>query len=219
MRTIINSRGSMTFHHVSDVAQTNDAAHISDHAKLIEILTPYIGRAFVLFEGGADVAPERYGEQNRCSGTNPRRDEEEFALYKAARELNIPMLGICRGHQLMNVAAGGTLYQDLRTDLGKGHNGMHQITFEDQAFSSKFYDLMKSNPGIYSSRQGRPDVVNSMHHQALKDVAADAIVLARHVDDMTPEAVLYPYGLSVQWHPEFMGHIDFVRYMFERFVK
>jgi len=214
MRYIINSVGSMTFHNIDGIqVRAPYACDVDQHR---EFLRPYVGNAFVLFEGGADIDPARYGETNLYSSWSIHRDRHEFPLYQAARELGIPMLGICRGHQLMCVAAGGTLYQDIHKQIGKHHASPHQIAFTSLAGTCGFYDLMRSNPPVWG-RPGSPDVVNSLHHQALKKLPDDATVLAYH-EDMTPEAVIYPYGMSVQWHPEFLGHIEFVDYMFDRFV-
>lgn len=174
------------------------------------------GNIFVLFEGGADIDPALYGETNTYHNSycDRRRDAHEIMLWRMARRLNVPMLGICRGHQFMAAMAGGTLYQDLHKQRGRGHSGVHKIQLTAVAEQVGFAQLMESNP------LGSPDklecIVNSMHHQAVRDIPNDARVLATAYDGVN-EALVYPYGVSVQWHPEFLDHTDFIAYM-QRFM-
>lgn len=205
MYNVICSNGCMVFRG----GYINNIIAPLDEAEMRDLLQEYKGTAFVLFEGGADIDPSRYGEENTHSGVSPLRDKHEFQLWEIARELDLPMLGICRGHQLMNVAAGGTLWQDLHAQRGKRHDGRHELNIVSD--NPKFENLMER-----CTLNGHT-FVNSYHHQGVKDLAPDAIAIAHHTDGLI-EASVYPYGLSVQWHPEFMGHIQFVKYMFEEFV-
>lgn len=87
-----------------------------------EIVDTYTSADLVQFTGGADVSPHLYGEKNVASHTSPRRDEEEVAIFNAVREMGIPMAGICRGGQFLNVMCGGKLWQDVDSHaVGSGH--------------------------------------------------------------------------------------------------
>lgn len=201
---IFNSMGGFTFHGSGFTQERVRTGALEDiTAQLIQ----HIDDGFLLLEGGADINPQLYGEERTYTHfVSDTRDKHEIMCFLAARVVGIPILGICRGHQLMAALAGGTLYQDVECELGKRHAWYHDITFTQEARTSGFIGLMQSNPS------GCPASVNSMHHQAVKRVPMSATPLAYHVDG-TPEALLYPWGLSVQWHPEFMGHNEFIEYM------
>jgi gamma-glutamyl-gamma-aminobutyrate hydrolase PuuD len=201
---VINSMGSMHFNRMpAGIRQINAPEYAL--GRLEELMRSE--RCLVLFEGGADINPQLYGEENLYSGwVSHRRDEWESALYTLARRTDTDMLGICRGHQLMAALAGGALYQDVRAQVGKAHAGEHEIVCSSDAVRYDFALLMLSNP------TGSPHVINSLHHQAVKRLPPDAIELARALDGVN-EALLYPWGLSVQWHPEFLGHSEFLLWM------
>ena len=162
----------------------------------------------LILHGGADVCPLTYHEQpldERWSG-DPTRDAQEIALVRACMAQNIPILGICRGHQLLNVALGGTLYQDIATQRPEA------ITHRDAARYHANHHALRIEPGSDLARlMGRLDGrVNSVHHQAIKDLAPGLVVQARCAEDGLIEAVRLPqqhpqdpYVVGVQWHPEF----------------
>ncbi len=149
--------------------------------------------------GGADVNPERYGEAPHESVDVPRlsRDASEFDLYARARELNMPVLGICRGLQVMAIAHGGSLIQNLpdesETVVHRGGPGQfvnHLAKFESGSTLASLY-------GVDSVE------VNSSHHQSVRD-AGDLVVVGL-ASDGTVEACEDPsrdFCLGVQWHPE-----------------
>ncbi|MBS1676479.1 MAG: gamma-glutamyl-gamma-aminobutyrate hydrolase family protein [Actinobacteria bacterium] len=156
----------------------------------------------LLLIGGADLDPACYGEAAtaRTEATFPLRDEFELALVRAAFAADLPLLGICRGLQIMNAATGGTLHQHL-TDAGfaehralpgsLGEPTMHALAVE---------------PGpLPAAAAPVPGMVNSHHHQGVDRVGADGEVVARSLPDQLVEAVRWPrqrYALGVQWHPE-----------------
>jgi putative glutamine amidotransferase len=162
-----------------------------------------IGRVdALLLIGGADLDPASYGQAAtaRTEATYPLRDEFELALVRAAFAADLPVLGICRGLQIMNAATGGTLHQHL-TDAGfaehralpgsLGEPTMHGLAVE---------------PGT-SPAAPVPDTVNSHHHQGIDRVGEGGQVVARSVPDGLVEALQWPerrYALGVQWHPEAM---------------
>lgn len=154
--------------------------------------------------GGADLDPACYGQTAtaRTEETHPLRDEFELAMVRAAFEHDLPVLGICRGLQIMNAATGGTLHQHL-TDAGfaehralpgsLGEPTMHALAVE---------------PGsLPTAAAPVPGIVNSHHHQGIDRVGEGGRVVARSLPDRLVEAVQWPrqrYALGVQWHPEAM---------------
>ena len=158
----------------------------------------------LLLTGGVDISPATYGEQPhpQLNATTPDRDAHELALLDAARRLGIPVLAICRGIQLVNVAYGGTLYQDLPAQVpgaiqhsqrSARHLPSHTVTV---TAPSRLYELV-----------GGTIEVTSFHHQAVKDLGADLEVVATAVDGIVEavEASDHPWLVAVQWHPE-MSH-------------
>src|SRR5579863_4799641 len=157
----------------------------------------------VLFAGGEDVDPKLYGEEKRYQNVqvNRVRDEFEFKLLDRSMDRRLPIFGICRGTQVINVKFGGTLYQDLASDAttesehkqsGSRIATTHQVTLTDP----------ESQLGGVFEGSCR---VNSLHHQAIKRLGHGLKVTA-HSEDGLVEAVEaageYPFLLAVQWHPE-----------------
>lgn len=208
MKYILYPMGIMIF----DQIEGWSSVSLDRSPDIMRDLASIADRCIMVFEGGADINPALYNEKwTYTHGVSAYRDEWEQACYKKAKELNIPVLGICRGHQFIAAMEGGKLHQDIRIEIGRHHSGRHKIMLTDLATTSGFLDLMQSNP------LGCPDVVNSMHHQAVRDVPPSARVLARHADDNVVEALLYDHGVSVQWHPEFLGHREFVDWTYNTF--
>jgi putative glutamine amidotransferase len=146
--------------------------------------------------------------KSRCSRTGAAtavRDEYEIALVKAFSAAGKPVFGICRGLQLINVAFGGTLYQDISTQQPGA-----LVHRDGQIYDNNFHTL-DIVPGSRLSRL-LPDAssykINSIHHQGIKDLARDFVVEARCPDDGIIEAIRLctdagPWVAGVQWHPEF----------------
>lgn len=157
-----------------------------------------------LFTGGHDVAPELYDE-TELDGLvvkNPTRDHMETTLLKLALEQNKPVLGICRGIQFINVALGGSLYQDIPTQHPSEINHRQEKPYH---VPSHKVNLVKGSP--LSVMLGGIDelMVNSYHHQAVKEVAPTLQVMATSEDGLV-EAVCrldVHFLWAVQWHPEF----------------
>ncbi len=157
-----------------------------------------------VFTGGQDVGPHLYGHEKipQCCYQAPLRDNQELYMLRRLRALDKPVLGICRGIQTMNAAFGGTLYQDLPTQHPS--NVVHS--------QKKPYDLPHHQVTIVRDTAlfrliGKEHLsVNSMHHQAIWEVAPDFTVSARAEDGIV-EAIELPgarFLLGVQWHPEHM---------------
>jgi len=159
----------------------------------------------IYFSGGIDVNPMFFGEDPICGigSTNIERDKFEIELYKKAVRIDRPMLGICRGMQVINIAAGGTIYQDLSAQLpncichsqggSPRSDYFHKILIEE---NSKLYNIYK-NKEIYT---------NTFHHQSIKDVAPGFKITAKTKDGVIEaiESINNRYIVAVQWHPEHM---------------
>lgn len=175
----------------------------------------------LLLSGGYDVKPECYGERlgHKSVKLTPDRDKFELALVRKARKRKIPILGICRGHQLINVAFGGTLYQDLSLRAGK--------TFKHK--SGKILDYQKKHRVVIKKGSklfyilGKKEMeVNTSHHQIIKDTAPGFIPTAWSKEDGVIEGLESQkdrYLLSVQWHPEVNFGEKNSRLLFESLVR
>lgn len=159
-----------------------------------------------LIMGGADVDPALYGEKKsaQCGEVKPERDALETHIAKSARRMGIPVLGICRGCQVMNVAAGGTLVQDIASELGIPAERHRQP--EDYAVCTHDVTVVPETP--LAAIPGLTKFgVNSRHHQCIRTLAKDLRVNARSTEDNIIEAFDYPehpFYLGVQWHPEML---------------
>ncbi|MCD8373335.1 MAG: gamma-glutamyl-gamma-aminobutyrate hydrolase family protein [Clostridia bacterium] len=173
----------------------------------------------LLLTGGHDVNPGLHGEKKRaaCGETCPRRDKIEPILYAAAVKDEKPVLGICRGIQLINALYGGDLYQDLPTEFNSDIN--HRMS-PPYGRTQHYVNIVKGSP-LYDLLQTERIGVNSYHHQGLKNVAEELFVMATADDGLT-EAVCLPdkkFVMAVQWHPEFNFKSDEnSRKIFEAFV-
>ena len=167
----------------------------------------------LVLTGGEDVEPARYGAtpHPKLEEPDPGRDAAELALIAAARERRLPILAICRGIQILNVALGGTLYQDLASErpgpvAHTGDDVRHTVRIEPGS-------LLEHTLGT------RTATVNSRHHQAICDLAPglravswaeDGVIEA--VEPADPGA---PWMLAVQWHPEDLNE----RALFDGFAR
>lgn len=160
----------------------------------------------ILFTGGADVEPGLFGKpelRSECEDLDPRRDSIEFEFAKKADELQLPIFGICRGLQLLNVHYGGTLITDLQISGKPSHKKLdgidrrHDVHLEPGKLIKKISRVSDGN-------------VTSAHHQAIDELASGMTVSAKSSEDGVIEAIEWndqsskPYFLAVQWHPERM---------------
>ena len=159
----------------------------------------------LLLQGGSDCSPESYGEtplKPEWAG-DPRRDAYERRLIEAALDRKLPILGICRGFQIMNVAMGGSLYQDIETQVEGAlvHRDWHP--YDELSHEV----LLESNSWIHTVYGTTSIVANSVHHQGAKEVAPGFRVTARAPDGIV-EAIERIEGdlwmAGVQWHPEWL---------------
>lgn len=157
----------------------------------------------LLLAGGADLDPASYGAtpHPQTVDTTATRDETEVALARAALERNMPVLGICRGMQVLNVALGGTLIQHVAEAVGHEEHRRNVGTFVDNDH------IVVLEPGSLAEQAAgeQRHLVFSHHHQAVGSLGAGLIVSGRSELDELPEAIESPehdYVLGVQWHPE-----------------
>jgi gamma-glutamyl-gamma-aminobutyrate hydrolase PuuD len=163
----------------------------------------------LLFTGGGDISPAAYGAEPEESvrGINIERDTFEFELVRRARERKMPVMGICRGMQVINVALGGTLIQDLPSHTGvHDHDVAGEGVYEphlqaEVAVGTRLSTVVGA--GLHS--------INSIHHQAVDELGEGLSVVASAIDG-TVEAIdhadtEWPF-IAVQWHPEFLAMRD-----------
>jgi putative glutamine amidotransferase len=164
----------------------------------------------LLLQGGADMSPKSYGESpmNPLWAGDEIRDAYEIELFHEFVSQGKPVFGICRGQQLINVALGGTLYQDIATqcvgsgchrDEAKYDKAFHEMRILPNTWLSHLY------PGVVATR------VNTIHHQAIKSIGEGLVAEAMSEPDGIVEAVRWEghsFVVGVQWHPEFMDPRD-----------
>jgi putative glutamine amidotransferase len=160
----------------------------------------------LVLTGGADVSPARYGEAAHPTvyGVDDNRDEVEIALVAKALKIGIPLLAICRGMQVLNVATGGSLVQHIEPGTGDHHAAwdvapdslVHEVAFTDGSLASRAY--------------GSHCRVNSLHHQALGRLGAGVVATGFATDGTIEAAEMREHQvLAVQWHPELVvSHPD-----------
>jgi len=162
----------------------------------------------LLLSGGADLDPARYGESDlhpTTYGIDPTRDRFELALVAAAVEADLPLLGICRGMQVLNVALGGSLIQDIPSRVATtiAHR-QHETGLPPDAVGHEV--VPSGHPAVAAVFDGSTLGVNSFHHQAIERLAPSLIPVA-HAADGVIEAVVRPesrFLVGLQWHPELM---------------
>ena len=169
---------------------------VADYARELDAL---------VLMGGADVCPASYGETalNPAWNGDRIRDDYEIALMRAFVESGKPVLGLCRGAQVINVALGGTLWQDIPTQRPDALHHRDQALYENNCHATSIVagsGLARLYPGLALAR------TNSVHHQAIKALGRDVAVEAWSEPDRIVEAIRWAgtsYVFGVQWHPEF----------------
>jgi len=175
--------------------------------------------AGILFTGGGDISLEYFrGEDHpRIEGVDLKRDLTEIFLVRAAMQGGKPMLGICRGAQVMNVALGGALHTHLYDQVPNAldhaypgslrRNLVHPVNIDEESRAAEIFGETFFH-------------VNSLHHQALKEIAAPLRVVGRAPDGVVEAVEIpdHPFAIAVQWHPEWLTDQPAMRRLFQSFV-
>jgi len=207
------------------VLHAGGEVRIVEHGTPVETALDGVGG--LLLTGGEDVAPALYGEEKHEATVEvaPERDAFEIALVKEARRIGLPIFAICRGIQVMNVAFGGTLVQDIPTQVENAFP--HAFTIPPHKPFDYAHDVWVDTSSLLAKlmaeRLNGSDscAVNSRHHQAVKDVAPGFKVVATAPDGIV-EAIEDPaarFCLGVQWHPENFFRTGEFRPLFEGFLE
>lgn len=181
----------------------------------------------LLFAGGGDIDPNYYQQSpqvDNLTDIQPERDDTELRLMRLATETKMPFLAICRGIQIMNVANGGTLWQDIPSQR------------PECIRHDYFYDSEVSYPRHHIAHEMRLNgasrlrdivqtdcfAVNSLHHQNVREVAPNLKAVGQAQDGLIEvlEAIDHPFGIGVQWHPEeLVNHEETARKLFKAFIE
>ncbi len=209
--------------YLESVRRAGGDPHVLDAAKEApgEVVTTIHG---LLLTGGGDVDPALYGEE-RLAGTTSvdrERDTFELELIKRVQERRLPVLAICRGMQMLNVARGGSLIQDIPAQLSG--TLQHSVTTPLCAMAHEVWITKGSLLGsVMQEKLAEADScsVNSRHHQALKRVATGFEVVATAPDGIIEaiECNASGFCLGIQWHPENFWRTGEFRPIFEGFVE
>lgn len=203
---------------VTDAGGTPFILPYTDDTEAVENMISHLDG--LLLSGGQDIYPPRYGEDvlPKCGPLNPGNDCFDFLLLESAEKRKLPILAICRGLQVVNVFHDGTLYQDISymPEESVAHNlkgnrdlPAHTIMIEAH---SRLQDILKKTEWS----------VNSLHHQAVKEVGKGLVVTARAKDGVVEALELqdYPYLQAYQFHPEEMYASNyFAKQLFYDFIK
>jgi putative glutamine amidotransferase len=214
---VTESVGVPVAHHVTSVAYVRAIRKAGGTPVLLPMGDPSEAEAIVdrvdgvLVTGGDDVNPDRYDAEaaSETKPAEPARDDFEIALINAAIDRDRPLLCVCRGIQVLNVARGGTLHQhrEGHFDFDRYNDGAHDVEVEAGSMLAKIVGA------------GRVEV-NSLHHQTVATLGTDVREVARS-DDGVVEAVEIDrcaFALAVQWHPELLRHRDEHLALFEALV-
>lgn len=163
--------------------------------------------------GGADIEPSRYGQPSRQAvDTDPERDTFEWQMLEAASGHGIPVLGICRGAQVLNTFFGGTLHQEISELVPPRVRQFASLTFKEIE--------IVSDSRLARILGATDATVNSLHHQSVDRVAAGFRVTARDTEGLVQaiEAVQHRFMIGVQWHPEYLPFSRVQHRLFEALV-
>ncbi|WP_043769370.1 gamma-glutamyl-gamma-aminobutyrate hydrolase family protein [Algiphilus aromaticivorans] len=163
--------------------------------------------------GGDDIDPALYtGEDNGAPAADPARDRLELALLERALGDGLPVLGICRGAQLLNVSLGGSLYADIRP--------RRRLTSNRRTPLARKTAALRANSRLARICGTSPLRINSLHHQAMQRLGHGLRTVARDLDGIKQgvEAIDAPFRIGVQWHPEYLPRQRSQRRLFAALV-
>jgi putative glutamine amidotransferase len=175
--------------------------HLTDRSLLRALFGLLDG---LLLPGGEDIDPAHFAEAHheKLGRVSPDRDETELTLTRWAVEEGLPLLAICRGIQVLNVALGGSLYQDIQAQIPRAQRHDWYPGFPRDHLSHPVEIVADSQLARITDTTSL--WVNSLHHQVVKDVAPGLTIVARAPDQLVEavEAPDHPFAIGVQWHPE-----------------
>ena len=175
-----------------------------------------------IFTGGPDVHPFLFGEETQahCGNVSEERDKMELALLPFILEQRKPILGICRGIQVLNIAMGGTIWQDIASMTSSDFPIAHSQPF---AYHLPSHTVSLTEGSLLKELSERDTLrVNSMHHQAVKDLAPGLMASAYSPDQLIEALEMpgYPFFVGVQWHPEYLWEKNEEAFrLFQKFVE
>jgi len=205
--------------------------HVGGEVRIVDptiaLTEALAGAAGLMLTGGDDVAPAHYGEPTHPAvvEVEPERDEFEIALVREARRRDLPIFAICRGVQVLNVAFGGSLVQDIPSQVSGALQ--HKLSVPPHQSYALAHEVWLEKDSLLGAllrdrlSDGDSCEVNSRHHQAVKQVASGFRVTATAPDGII-EAIEDPaarFCLGVQWHPENFWRTGEFRALFEGFVQ
>jgi putative glutamine amidotransferase len=193
---------------------------IEPYLSEVQLDQKFAGIHGLLLTGGSDVDPQLYGEpeHEKLGQTDRLRDAAELYLINKACSHNLPVLGICRGMQFINVALGGTLYQDLPSEFESDvlHRADGERRFETLQHAIRIYEGSRLQSLLDASELP----VNSVHHQGIKKLAEPLAASAQSIEDGLIEAIehkSHPFMIGVQCHPESLA--DNIRPVWRKLFK
>ena len=166
-----------------------------------------------VFTGGPDPHPFLFGEETHscCGNVSSQRDSMELSLMKAVMEAEKPILGVCRGIQILNIGLGGNIYQDIPSQYSGSHGSFPLAHRQPYDYHVPSHTVSVAEGSLLSEICGCTSLkVNSMHHQAVRDLAPGLKACALAPDGLIEgmELAGYPWFLAVQWHPEYLWEKD-----------
>ena len=175
----------------------------------------------IIFSGGADIDPKLYqGEPHpKVYGVDHERDKFELSLIRHTVEGDKSFLAICRGHQLLNIALGGTLYTHISDQF---NNQLQHSTPTEQPRDSLVHKIKIEEDSALAKIVDTPILkVNSWHHQGVKNIPSRLQVTAHSSDGLVEALELpdRPFAISVQWHPEWMPEDEAMQKLFKAFIE
>lgn len=202
--TLQKKRVNVSYHYIEAIDIAGGIPIVIPECRDLNMVDSYLERIDgLIISGGVDVSPYLYGENPLKEVTyfSVERDNFEIALVKGAIDKKVPVFGICRGIQIINVALGGTLYQDITVQTGSslGHNPIEMPV--DRLYHNI---IVENGTALRSLFKNRSFLVNSFHHQAIRVFGVDLYATAFSEDGIVEAIEMknnrYVYG--VQWHPE-----------------
>lgn len=187
-----------------------------------EKIDQFLGEADgILLPGGADVNPVLYNAEKKEYTQTPNNPRDVFELYliEKAMERNLPILGICRGIQILNVKFGGTLYQDISIER---KDSIDHDRHDDGPRSMLAHEVNLKEDSLIGQIIGTPKIeVNSLHHQGIHNLGKGLVTSATAPDGLIEAVEMpdYPYLVGVQWHPEELLDNPAWKGLFDNFIQ